>query len=908
MDLTRRNFVKLGLTAGTTLAIEDSLGLFARAMELKLGGDGRLVDPSKDLTRGRRYDKVVPYTCLVCNIEDGGLAYIKNGRIEKLEGNPKHPSTRGRLCPKGNSGIYHVYDPDRILYPLKRTGPRGSGQWKRVSWDEAISEVAERIVDVLDNGHPNEIMFKFGRNRTGGVITRFMHTLGSNTISHHTAICESSKKVGMEPTWGPDIETPDFANTRYILNFGSNIMEAAYFMNPYSQRVVEGLAERGAKLVTFDVRLSNTAGRSHEWFPIFPGTDGIIALAMGNVILQEGLADEEFINDWTNVTVQELKDHYKQFTPEDAERASKGPFGEKGGISRHDIIRIAREFASVKPYCTTYSYRGPCKHAYGSYNEKCQMMLNILVGSVEKKGGYCLPRGMAYKQPEPVPPKPKDPSYLVSPPHYPLARHQVVQLIPFWIREGRAKVKIWFTYCDNPVYGHPGSEAVWGELLRDEELIPFIVSFSPFMSENTRLADLILPNAVYLERYEPESMPSSLWPWLGARQPVVKPMGEAQELRWTLKRIIDKVDPDGSRGMKKYWNFSSPEDYIRQQFEGIPGLKDVGGWQFIKKHGVWPIYGELNPATGKISDALGFEIKAEYGLHKKELSRAEMRGARVDRRTGTIYKNGKPIGVRIKGKNYVGFGTPTRKIHVKVEEWEKYGFNPMPVWKKEPWLWEMKPDEMVLTTFKWNVHTQSRTASVKWLAEIVHNNPAWINAETAMKKGIKDGDLIRITSGVGYMVTKARLTEGIHPRVIAVSTACGHWAYGRLATLKLKDSQPFWSKGQRIPVPARPGVGDDPDLKNVWWNDHGVQPNNIIPAIADPIGGSQAWFSTVVKVEKARPGDRYGDWKADPDKHYEFFKMGERFAYTGDMHRKMHPEVKIDWNKLPKPELKAGHE
>ncbi len=261
MAFTRRTFVKLGLTAGTALTLEEGLGIIAKAMELKLGGEGRYV--REDKIRGTRYDKVVPYTCLACNIEDGGLAYIKDGRIEKLEGNPNHPSTRGRLCPKGNAGLLHVYDPDRILYPLKRTGPRGSGRWKRISWDEATTEVAERIKEVLDKGDPNEIMLKWGRNRTGGALVRFMHTLGSNTIINHTSICESSKKVGMEPTWGPDIETPDFAKTRYVLNFGSNILEAAYFHNPYSQRITEGWVESGTKWVTFDPRLSNTAARSH---------------------------------------------------------------------------------------------------------------------------------------------------------------------------------------------------------------------------------------------------------------------------------------------------------------------------------------------------------------------------------------------------------------------------------------------------------------------------------------------------------------------------------------------------------------------------------------------------------------------------------------------------------------------
>ena len=362
---------------------------------------------------------------------------------------------------------------------MKRTGPRGSGKWKRVSWDDALDEVAGKVRDVLDHGHANEIMFKYGRDRTGGAVKRFTQTLGTNTKLNHTSVCESSKKIGMETTWGPDIEMPDFSNSKYILNWGSNIMETAYFMNPYSQRLTEGMADNRAKLVSFDTRLSNTSGRAHERFFVFPGTDGLIALAMGNVILSEGLADEDFISTWTNVSVKELKDHYKQFTPEEAARKSRGPDTQKGGISRHDIIRIAREFASVKPYCTTYSYRGPCMHVYGAYQEKATMMLNILVGSVEHKGGYCLPRGMGYGQPSPKPHKGPEASYLASPPLYPTAGHHVSHHGAPYILDGRQKVSVYFNYVDNPVYTNPGADAVWGELVRNEKLIPYYVSFSP---------------------------------------------------------------------------------------------------------------------------------------------------------------------------------------------------------------------------------------------------------------------------------------------------------------------------------------------------------------------------------------------------------------------------------------------
>ena len=326
LDLSRRGFLKVG--AATTAAAA-AVPTVLKAMETELGGKD-----FSPVTKAER--KEIPITCHVCNIQDGAIAFVENGRVVKLEGNPEHVSTRGRLCAKGNSGMWYSYDPDRILYPLKRVGKRGEGKWKRITWDEALAEIVQKL-DAALKEDPNTIMLKYGRNRSGGAIDRFMQTLGSATVLNHTSVCESSKKVGMEPTWGPDIETPDFANTKYILNFGSNVMEAAYFHNPYAQRLTEGMADNKAKLVTFDVRLSNTAGRSDEWIPVFPGTDGAVALAIGHVILREDLQDSDFIETWTNVTVAELKEHYRQFTPEWASKLS--------GVPAETIERIAREFA-----------------------------------------------------------------------------------------------------------------------------------------------------------------------------------------------------------------------------------------------------------------------------------------------------------------------------------------------------------------------------------------------------------------------------------------------------------------------------------------------------------------------------------------------------------------------------------
>lgn len=155
---------------------------------------------------------------------------------------------------------------------------------------------------------------------------------------------------------------------------------------------------------------------------------------------------------------------------------------------------------------------------------------------------------------------------------------------------------------------------------------------------------------------------------------------------------------------------------------------------------------------------------------------------------------------------------------------------------------------------------------------------------------------MRITSSLGYMVTRAHLTEGIHPEVVAISTACGHSGYGRLATLKHKDADAEWA------------LGGDPDItNNVWWDDKGVYPNPIIRLSIDPIGGSQAWFDTVVTVTPAQPGDTYGDTNVSVEESMKDYEETLRYAYTGDWHRAAHQEVDVDWNNLPHPAASDGH-
>jgi anaerobic selenocysteine-containing dehydrogenase len=163
------------------------------------------------------------------------------------------------------------------------------------------------------------------------------------------------------------------------------------------------------------------------------------------------------------------------------------------------------------------------------------------------------------------------------------------------------------------------------------------------------------------------------------------------------------------------------------------------------------------------------------------------------------------------------------------------GLSGLPGWMAVPEHAALGEDQLVLTTYKVNVHTHSRTMNCSWLAEIYHQNPAWINPVTAATRGIADGDRIKVRSDIGEIETHARVTPAVVPGVIAISHHCGHWEYGRFAS------------GKSSPQ-AQPSV---PDRDTRWWTDNGVHPNWLIPNSPDPINGQQRWMDTVVTVTRA---------------------------------------------------------
>ena len=896
----RRKFLKLG-AAASALAVNflssgsRSVNATVNAAKWKTDNDAKSRSGWPDITKYADTKKV-PGMCQLCSTICGIVGHVKDGRLIKIEGNPNDPNSRGRLCARGQAGLNHLYHPERLLYPLKRIGKRGEGKWKRISWDQALDEIAAKLKVIRDSGHPENFAFHQGRQRSKDALKRFLNAYGTGTQLSHRALCSGNRRAAnLTYLWESDWDLNDVENSKYILNFGSNAFEAHQGHVSFANRIQNGRFKNGAKLVTFDVRLSNTAGSSDEWFSPFPGTDGAIALAMSQAILDADLHDANFIDNWTTSSVAELKEHLKENTPEWAEKVS--------GVPAADIRRVAHEFANAAPQATTMCNRGSSAHLNGFYNDRAIGLLNAVVGSVGKKGGWCWsPWGGLdpnMKTPK-MPPGAKTWNVLEDPPEFPLAnvwrRMKVGEIIYLYLLQGRAKIDAYMTYnLDSPLTWP--EESLTKEVMCNEELIKFHVCINPFYNETAHYADIVLPWTTYLERWDLDARGAyNLRPYVGLRTPMVEPLGESKDVRTFFPELAKRI----GGGMEK-WYEDDVESYMKKWASTVPENPETGksGLERLLEEGCWE-------DTSR---------EPFYEPHMKTLTAKELEKSTIEPKTGIITdEKGVGIGIMVDGKPTRGFKTPSRKFEIRSAFVKKTGMNQdtsdlisksgvlktkvrpdkhkehdvpiseMPIWMQPVEHTDLSSDQLIMTSFKWNVHNHGRTMNLKWLAEIVHSNPAWLNPKTAERFGVEDGDWIELTSYFSKMLEKTNAhlindnyekddngliagrmrvpivtMEGIHPNAIAMSNSCGHWQYTNVAKARKKPNVESFASG------SDGSTYRDKDWEdNMWWEDqsagdpskwqkntgNGWNQNQIMPVAPDPITGQQAFHSTVVSVRK----------------------------------------------------------
>ena len=891
--------------------------------------------------RVARNYSLVPTLCFNCESGCGLLAYVdkETYEVRKFEGNPIHPGSRGRNCAKGPATHNQVYDPERILYPLKRVGKRGEGKWERISWEQALTEISEKMRESKKR-RPNGIVYHVGRPGEDGYTMRVVQAWGMDGHNSHTNICSSSSRAGYNFWIGQDRPSPDYANARTILLISSHL-ETGHYFNPHAQRIMEAKTD-GAKIITFDPRLSNTASMSDAWLPTYPGSENTILLAIGNHLIQNDLYDKEFVRRWTNWKefLQFVKssdsnewDSIRSLVPEqptfeDFDKVLKTLYAEytferaaeESQVSIDRIELAAKYVANCEGKLATHVWRSASVGNLGGWQvSRCLFFLNVLTGSVGNKGGTSM-TGWNKFVPKPFAgaPAPETWNELHFPDEYPLAHYEMSILLPHMLEEGRDDIDVYFTRVYNPLWVNPDG-LMWLKTFKDESKIKCNVALTPTWNESAWFADYVLPMGLAPERHDLLSQETHAGQWIGFRQPVRRVAmeragikvdftyeanpGEVWEENEFWIQLSAYMDPDGSLGVRQH--FESPyrkgelitvEEYYRWIFENsVPGLPEAAAKEgltpldYMRKYGAFEV------------------VKENYSPFDKSLHSTPETDLISDEHDRALDSSGAVVGLMVDGQPKAGFGTPSKKLEFFSDTLAKWGWS-----EKEnviPWsvrshvhpdnIDRSKGEMILLPNFRLPTLIHTRSANAKWLYEISHKNPIWMNPEDAQRIGVETGNLAKVETEIGYFIDSVWVTEAIKPGIIAISHHLGRFRFkedegvnrgaSNLVELNEKGDGKYLL---RVIHGAEAWESSDPDTSRIWWSEVGVSQNLTHAVHPDPISGVHCWLQKVTSVTKASAGEKAGDVFVDTNKSME--KYREWLAMT-------RPAAKIspDGNRRP---------
>jgi len=471
---------------------------------------------------------------------------VEDGRATKIQGDPGHPVTRGFLCAKVAKYLDRVYSPDRVMYPMRRTAAKGSvaaqrnfaphGQpgaavptqaqvWQRISWDEALDEIASRFRKIAAE-FGSEAILPYSYGGTLGAVNgasmdrRFFNRLGASQLER--TICSSAGEAGLESVMGVKLgtEPEQFIHSRYIIAWASNIHGNNVHLWPF---IVEA-RRRGAKLVVIDPYRTRTAASADWYLPINPGTDGALALAMMHVIIGEGLYDADYVAKYT-LGFDELREKVKAYPPERAAQWT--------GIAAEDIRKLAREYATVRPSVIRVNY-GVQRSEGGGMATRAISMLPCIIGSLkEVGGGIHLSTSGAFDLNKDSLRRPDlKPDGLDHSP-------RVVSMV----RLGEAlntlsdpPVKALFVYSSNPAAVCPNhNEVVRG--LRREDL--FTVVHEQFFTDTTDYADIVLPATTFFEHKDLQAAYGHYY--LQVSDQAIEPLGECRANVEVFRALAERM-------------------------------------------------------------------------------------------------------------------------------------------------------------------------------------------------------------------------------------------------------------------------------------------------------------------------------------------------------------------------------
>jgi anaerobic selenocysteine-containing dehydrogenase len=650
--------------------------------------------------------------CYICNSGCDALVYEKGGEVIRVEGDPSSPITKGTLCCKGLASKEQLYNPERLLYPLKRVGKRGSGHWQRISWDEALDTATEKFRALEEKYGPDSIVLATGTKRGTwcDYFMRFANAWGKQFTSTGWAQCAVPRQLaGLLVLGGSAAECPDFSRSNCILVWGTNPVNN---WPHHALAMMEGWA-KGAPLIVVDSELRETASKADIWLQPRPGTDSALGLGFLHVIINEGLYDKAFVNRWCE-GFEDLCARVQEYPLERVEKITWVP--------REKIREAARLYATRKPACLMHSCAIE-QNADTMSSTLATVTMTAITGNLDIPGGNLFPmfqnlRGRG------------DPDYtlkhlitaeresrLLGSAKYPLLSSNACLLYPsahnttLWktILSGKPyPIKGMYIHACNLRVNVAHSRQV-EEALRS---LDFILAVDIMMNPTVEWADIVLPATTWIERDEVTAHQQASINEIQMGQTVVR-RGECRTNYAIINDLARRL------GVKNMFPPESDEPFFDFMLEKT-GLT----WKELKEKG-----GYVFPDRYRKYERNGFSTPSK----KVELANSRMKNLGMDPLPGYREPDESPLSTPELAKEY-----------------------PL----------------IVTTGGRVAVYRHSEGRNIAILRDLMPNPLMSIHPATARELEILEGDGVEVETPRGSMEAKAYLTEGIHPGVVQLPS---HW-------------------------------------------------------------------------------------------------------------------------------------
>ncbi len=645
--------------------------------------------------------------CSICGAQCGISAYVRDGRIVKVEGAGENPVNRGVLCAKGAASRQWVYNAERLRTPLIRTGERGSGAYAPISWDEALQRISSRLLAIKGESGPESVVFFAGYPKwLRPFFKRLAHSFGSPNFCTESSTCFLATVLANRLNYGC-AGGPELKDTSCILNWSSN---PSYSSAPQVARFFDAM-ERGAKLIDVGPLLTPLAAHADVHLRLRPGTSGALALGMANVIIEEDLYDREFVENWT-LGFEEYKSYVREFSPVVTERIT--------GVPAEDIIKAARLYATSRPAAMVGSASVTVHHTNGVQNHRAITALIGLTGNFDRRGGnhvvpssyYHRPTGLKHREDEFEQTRPwEEMAPRIGQDRYPvwcsLMTEAQATMLPFQIRSKKP-------YPIRAVLGFGLNYRMWSgaDFMRESlKQLDFFVDVDLFMTDSARLADIVLPACTSFERNELAIFPSRYAIWT---EPVIPPLYESRS-------DVDIIVDLGRR--------LTPEDSLLAR-----GHEACLDWIF-------------EPSGIRIADVSG---------HPEGLFLADRKGTPYEkyRESGFPTPSGKMEFTSLVLKEA---GLDPLPVYREPEQ--------SPV--STPDIARVYP--LVLTTgARLPMHMHSRMHRIPWARKLHPDPTVDINPLDARVRGVVAGEWVQLATTRGAISVRANLTELVPPGVVSV--------------------------------------------------------------------------------------------------------------------------------------------